>query len=57
MDRALVIERNSEALFRVVAAMVAMAWMAGGRLASVPPRHVRRAALINLRAEDLRCGG
>jgi hypothetical protein len=52
MDWAMVIERNSEALFRVVASLVAMVRAHGGGAAKFLPREVYSAALILLRPAE-----
>jgi hypothetical protein len=52
MDWAMVIDRNSEALFRVVASLVAMVRVRGGGMAAALPRHVYSAALILLRPAE-----
>jgi hypothetical protein len=52
MDWALAIERNSEALFRVVATLVAMVRVRGGGVAAFLPRDVYAAALILLRPAE-----
>jgi hypothetical protein len=52
MDWAMAIERNSEALFRVVASLVAMVRVRGGGVAALLPRDVYSAALILLRPAE-----
>jgi hypothetical protein len=52
MDWAMVIERNSERLFVVVASLVAMVRVRGGGMAACLPRHVYSAALILLRPAE-----
>ena len=52
MDWAMAIERNSEALLRVVAALVAMVRVKGGGVAAYLPRDVYSAALILLRPAE-----
>jgi hypothetical protein len=52
MDWAMVIERNSEALFRVVASLVAMVRVKGGGMAAFLPREIHSAALILLRPAE-----
>jgi hypothetical protein len=52
MDWDMVIERNSERLFTVVAALVSMVRVHGGGVAAFLPRHVYSAALILLRPAD-----
>jgi hypothetical protein len=52
MDWAKVIERNSEALFRVVASLVAMVRVHGGGMAAFLPRDIYSAALILLRPAE-----
>jgi hypothetical protein len=52
MDWAMAIERNSEALFRVVASLVAMVRVRGGGMAAFLPREVYAAALILLRPAE-----
>jgi hypothetical protein len=52
MDWAMAIERNSEALFRVVATLVAMVRVRGGGVAALLPRDVYSAALILLRPAE-----
>jgi hypothetical protein len=52
MDWAMVIERNSERLFVVIASLVAMVRVRGGGMAAALPRHVYSAALILLRPAE-----
>jgi hypothetical protein len=52
MDWAMAIERNSEALFRVVASLVAMVRVKGGGVAAFLPRDIYSAALILLRPAE-----
>jgi hypothetical protein len=52
MDWAMVIERNSERLFTVVATLVSMVRVHGGGVAAFLPRHVYSAALILLRPAE-----
>jgi hypothetical protein len=52
MDWALAIERNCEALLRVVASLVAMVRVRGGGVAAFLPREVYAAALILLRPAE-----
>jgi hypothetical protein len=52
MDWNMVIERNSERLFTVVATLVAMIRVHGGGMAAFLPRHVYSAALILLRPAE-----
>jgi hypothetical protein len=52
MDWDMVIERNSERLFTVVAALVSMVRVHGGGVAAFLPRHVYSAALILLRPAE-----
>ena len=52
MDWAMAIERNSEALLRVVASLVAMVRVKGGGVAAFLPRDVYSAALILLRPAE-----
>jgi hypothetical protein len=52
MDWAMAIERNSEALFRVVASLVAMVRVRGGGVAAFLPRDIYSAALILLRPAE-----
>jgi hypothetical protein len=52
MDWAMAIERNSEALLRVVASLVAMVRVKGGGVAAFLPREVYAAALILLRPAE-----
>jgi hypothetical protein len=52
MDWNMAIERNSEALFRVVASLVAMVRVKGGGMAAFLPRHVYCAALILLKPAE-----
>jgi hypothetical protein len=52
MDWAMAIERNSEALLRVVALLVAMVRVKGGGVAAFLPREVYAAALILLRPAE-----
>jgi hypothetical protein len=52
MDWAMAIERNSEALFRVVASLVAMVRVRGGGVAAFLPRDIYAAALILLRPAE-----
>jgi hypothetical protein len=52
MDWAMVIERNCEALFRVVASLVAMVRVHGGGMAAFLPRDIYSAALILLRPAE-----
>jgi hypothetical protein len=52
MDWARAIERNSEALFRVVASLVAMVRVRGGGVAAFLPRDIYAAALILLRPAE-----
>jgi hypothetical protein len=52
MDWAMAIERNSEALLRVVASLVAMVRVRGGGVAAFLPREVYAAALILLRPAE-----
>jgi hypothetical protein len=52
MDWAMAIERNSEALFRVVASLVSMVRVRGGGVAAFLPRDIYSAALILLRPAE-----
>ena len=52
MDWAMAIERNSEALSRVVASLVAMVRVKGGGVAAYLPRDIYSAALILLRPAE-----
>ena len=52
MDWAMAIERNSEALLRVVAALVSMVRVKGGGVAAFLPRDIYSAALILLRPAE-----
>jgi hypothetical protein len=52
MDWAMVIDRNSEALFRIVATLVAMVRVHGGSMAAFLPRHVYSAALTLLKPAE-----
>jgi hypothetical protein len=52
MDWAMAIERNSEALLRVVASLVAMVRVRGGGVAAFLPRDIYSAALILLRPAE-----
>jgi hypothetical protein len=52
MDWAMAIERNSEALLRVVASLVAMVRVRGGGVAAFLPREVYAAAMILLRPAE-----
>jgi hypothetical protein len=52
MDWAMAIERNSEALLRVVASLVAMVRVRGGGVAAFLPRDIYAAALILLRPAE-----
>jgi hypothetical protein len=52
MDWAMAIERNSEALLRVVASLVAMVRVRGGGVAALLPREVYAAAMILLRPAE-----
>jgi hypothetical protein len=52
MDWAMVIERNSERLFVVIASLVAMVRIKGGGMAASLPRDVYSAALILLRPAE-----
>ncbi len=52
MDWAMAIERNSEALFRVVASLVAMVRVRGGGMAAFLPRDIYTAAMILLRPAE-----
>jgi hypothetical protein len=52
MDWAMAIDRNSEALFRVVASLVAMVRVRGGGMAAFLPRDIYSAALSLLRPAE-----
>jgi hypothetical protein len=52
MDWNMVIERNSERLFVVIASLVSMVRVHGGGMAALLPRHVCSAALILLRPAE-----
>jgi hypothetical protein len=52
MDWKMVIERNSERLFTVVATLVSMVRVHGGGMAAFLPRHVYSAALILLKPAE-----
>jgi hypothetical protein len=52
MDWAMAIERNSDALLRVVASLVAMVRVRGGGVAAFLPREIYSAALILLRPAE-----
>lgn len=52
MDWALAIDRNREALTRIIAALFAMAGLAEGGMVAALPRHVHRAVLLVLRPAE-----